>query len=122
MDLRKLEWDAGICQKIGIPMDMLPKICSSSEIYGVVSETKIAGVSIAGILGDQQAALFGQTCFDAGAAKNTYGTGCFLMANTGTEIRSSSNGLLTTMAFQLGAKGEPHYALEVCTFLPCHRE
>ncbi len=113
MDLRTLAWDEKICEKIGVPITMLPEIRSSSEVYGKVFETKVAGVPIAGILGDQQAALFGQTCFEAGAAKNTYGTGCFLMANTGTEIRSSSNGLLTTMAFKLGAEGEPHYALEV---------
>jgi glycerol kinase len=90
---------------------MLPEIRSSSETYGKAKEHAIEGVSIAGILGDQQAALVGQTCFGQGEAKNTYGTGCFLLMNTGTRKVDSKSGLLTTMAYKFGAE-EPHYALE----------
>jgi glycerol kinase len=90
---------------------MLPRIASSSEVYGNATLESIRGVPVAGILGDQQAALVGQSCFDAGEAKNTYGTGCFLLMNTGHEIVQSKYGLLTTVAFQW--KGErAHYALE----------
>ena len=95
----------------GIPRAILPRIRSSSEVYGDGTLEAVRGVPVAGILGDQQAALVGQTCFAAGEAKNTYGTGCFLLMNTGTEIVQSRFGLLTTVAYQI--KGQPaHYALE----------
>ena len=111
MDLKALAWDAEILERFGIPMPMLPRICSSSEIYGKATLPAIAGLPIAGILGDQQAALVGQACFAAGEAKNTYGTGCFMLMNTGEEPASSQHGLLTTVAYKLG-KQPPCYALE----------
>jgi glycerol kinase len=95
----------------GIPEKMLPKIASSSEVYGQAQLDSIRDVSIAGILGDQQAALVGQTCFNPGEAKNTYGTGCFMLENTGTEIVQSKFGLLTTVAYKFGDK-PAQYALE----------
>jgi glycerol kinase len=111
MDLHTLDWDAGLLRAFDIPLDLLPAIRSSSECYGEATLDAIAGVPIAGILGDQQAALVGQTCFAPGEAKNTYGTGCFLLMNTGTEAVQSHYGLLTTVAFRIG--GRPaHYALE----------
>jgi glycerol kinase len=111
MNLETLDWDPGLLSAFGIPRQVLPKIRSSSECYGPATLDAIQGVPVAGILGDQQAALFGQTCFNAGEAKNTYGTGCFLLMNTGTEIVQSRFGLLTTVAFQL-QHGPAHYALE----------
>ena len=111
MDLSKLEWDDEILERFGVPKAMLPQIVSSSEVYGKVSSGPLAGVPIAGILGDQQAALVGQACFEAGEAKNTYGTGCFLLMNTGTKLVESNHGLLTTAAYRFG-KGAIHYALE----------
>ena len=111
MNLETLEWDREILDAFGIPAAMLPEICSSSEIYGRVKEGALAGVAIAGILGDQQAALVGQTCFDAGQAKNTYGTGCFMLMNTGEKAVQSQHGLLTTVAYKLG-KQPARYALE----------
>ncbi len=111
MNLETLDWDPDLLAAFGIPRAMLPEIRSSSEIYGEATLDEVAGVPAAGILGDQQAALVGQTCFRAGEAKNTYGTGCFLLMNTGTGIRQSRCGLLTTVAFRLGS-GAPHYALE----------
>jgi glycerol kinase len=111
MNLRTLDWDPGLLSAFGIPRQMLPEIRSSSEVYGEATLDCVKGVPIAGILGDQQAALVGQTCFEAGQAKNTYGTGCFLLMNTGTEMVQSRYGLLTTVAFQL--HGQPaRYALE----------
>ena len=111
MNLRTLDWDPELLSAFAIPRQMLPEIRSSSEVYGAAKLEAIEGVPVAGILGDQQAALVGQTCFAAGEAKNTYGTGCFLLMNTGTEIVQSQHGLLTTVAFQL--EGQPaHYALE----------
>jgi glycerol kinase len=111
MNLRTLDWDPELLGAFGIPRQILPLIRSSSEVYGAATLDAVAGVPVAGILGDQQAALVGQTCFQAGEAKNTYGTGCFLLMNTGREIVQSKHGLLTTVAFQL--HGEPaHYALE----------
>jgi len=100
-----------LLEVFGIPEAMLPKIRSSSETYGVAREPAVKNVPIAGILGDQQAALVGQTCFEAGEAKNTYGTGCFLLMNTGTRKVESNSGLLTTVAYKLGDQS-PHYALE----------
>jgi glycerol kinase len=90
---------------------VLPRICSSSEIYGKATLPAVAGLPIAGILGDQQAALVGQACFEAGEAKNTYGTGCFMLMNTGERPSSSQHGLLTTLAYKFGAH-PPCYALE----------
>ena len=111
MNLATLEWDREILQDFGIPIQMLPKIVSSSEVYGTAQLSPIAGVAIAGILGDQQAALVGQACFKPGEAKNTYGTGCFMLMNTGEKAVLSKYGLLTTVAYKLGAK-PAHYALE----------
>ncbi len=110
MRLDTLEWDPELLALFGIPGGMLPAIRSSSEVYGELTTTALAGVPIAGILGDQQAALVGQTCFHPGAAKNTYGTGCFLLMNTG-EARVSRHGLLTTVAYRFG-KQPACYALE----------
>jgi glycerol kinase len=111
MNLDTLEWDDGLLAAFEIPRAMLPAIRSSSERYGVASAEPIQGVPLTGILGDQQAALVGQTCFSVGEAKNTYGTGCFLLLNTGeTPVRSRS-GLLTTVAYRFGAEA-PRFALE----------
>jgi len=111
MDLRTLQWDAEILNAFGIPANILPRIVSSSEIYGEAKLDSISGAKIAGDLGDQQAALFGQTCFSPGEAKNTYGTGCFLLMNTGTRPVASTCGLLTTVGYKLGGKPAV-YALE----------
>ena len=112
MDLRTCEWDDRLLEAFGIPRSMLPEIRSSSEVFGhAESSSLLREVPIAGILGDQQAATFGQAAFDAGESKNTYGTGNFLIVNTGDEIVRSANGLLTTVAYRLDG-GEPRYALE----------
>jgi glycerol kinase len=112
MDLRQLAWDDGIAGTIGVPTGMLPEIKASSEVYGEVrSGGALNGVKIAGILGDQQAATFGQTCFDVGEAKNTYGTGNFLLLNTGTDAVTSKNGLLTTVGYKIGDQ-DAVYCLE----------
>ncbi|MDX8051932.1 glycerol kinase GlpK [Lentzea sp. BCCO 10_0798] len=112
MDLDTLQWDESIASDMGIPMSMLPAIRSSSEVYGQVRERgALAGVPIAGILGDQQAATFGQACLSPGEAKNTYGTGNFMLLNTGTEKVMSENGLLTTVCYKIG-EAAPVYALE----------
>jgi glycerol kinase len=111
MNLQTLDWDQELLNAFSIPRNILPEIRSSSEIYGEARLDSVRGVPVAGILGDQQAALAGQTCFRAGEAKNTYGTGCFLLMNTGQDIVESRCGLLTTVAFQ--SKGQPaQYALE----------
>ncbi|GLU51060.1 glycerol kinase GlpK [Dyadobacter frigoris] len=111
MNLRTLQWDQEMLDAYNIPALMLPEIKSSSEVYGTVSNEVLPGVPVAGILGDQHAALVGQTCFEPGMAKNTYGTGCFLVMNTGSELKMSDNGLLTTIAYKFG--NEPvQYALE----------
>ena len=110
MDLETLTWDDDLLDAIGVPRSVLPRIVPS---VGVIAESgePLAGVPFAGILGDQQAALFGQACFEPGMAKNTYGTGCFLLLNTGEQVVRSDNGLLTTVAYQIA--GEPAwYALE----------
>jgi glycerol kinase len=110
MDLATLDWDEELLEAMRIPRQMLPEIRPSSEVLGS-AVSPIAGVPVAGILGDQQAALFGQTCFRPGEAKNTYGTGCFMLMNTGTTRVSSVSGLLTTVGYQIGS--EPAvYALE----------
>jgi glycerol kinase len=111
MNLSTLEWDAELLRAFNIPREILPEIRSSSEIYGEVQEGPLRGVPVAGILGDQQAALVGQTCFRRGEAKNTYGTGCFLLMNTGGKPVASQHGLLTTVAYKLG-KQPACYALE----------
>jgi glycerol kinase len=111
MNLKTLEWDDELLRALSIPRQILPQIRSSSEIYGQVAQGPLKGVAIAGILGDQQAALVGQTCFRSGEAKNTYGTGCFLLMNTGTKPTESKHGLLTTVAYKLG-KEPARYALE----------
>ena len=111
MNLATLNWDHEILQLFEIPQSMLPQISSSSEIYGSAQLDPIKDIPIAGILGDQQAALVGQTCFDPGEAKNTYGTGCFMLENTGTKLIRSKFGLLTTVAYKFG-KQPAHYALE----------
>lgn len=111
MDLSTLSWDANILRDFGIPAQMLPKIVSSSEVYGEATLPVLQGIPIAGVLGDQQAALVGQACFKPGEAKNTYGTGCFMLMNTGTRPVLSKCGLLTTVAYRLGS-APTHYALE----------
>jgi glycerol kinase len=112
MDLELLDWDPELCEAVGVPASMLPEIRSSSEVYGEVRARGILpGTPIAGILGDQQAATFGQACLDPGMAKNTYGTGNFVLLNTGTEVKRSSNGLLSTVCYQLGSQSAV-YALE----------
>ena len=110
MDLATCQWDDEILQVLSIPKAMLPTIQASSKVYAKAKGV-LSGVPLAGILGDQQAALVGQTCFNPGQGKNTYGTGCFLLMNTGEKPVQSKHGLLTTVAYQLG--NEPvHYALE----------
>src|SRR6266542_4283573 len=101
MNLETLDWDDEILGILGVPRAMLPQIRASSEVYGD-AKGDLAGIPVAGDLGDQQAALFGQTCFSVGEAKNTYGTGNFLLLNTGNEIVQSKSGLLTTLAYNLG--------------------
>ncbi|MFD1831566.1 glycerol kinase GlpK [Streptomyces desertarenae] len=110
MNLRTLDWDRRICDSMGVPAAMLPEIRSSAEVYGE-ARGELAGVPVASALGDQQAALFGQTCFAPGEAKSTYGTGTFLLLNTGTEAVNSYNGLLTTVGYRIGGQ-DPVYALE----------
>jgi glycerol kinase len=111
MNLATLDWDDELLSAFNIPRDVLPRIVPSSEVYAASKLTTLADVPVAGILGDQQAALVGQACLEAGEAKNTYGTGCFLLMNTGTEPRQSTQGLLTTVGYQFGAD-DAHYALE----------
>lgn len=116
-NINTLQWDEKILAEFNIPLSMMPEVKKSSEVYG---QTNIGGkggtrIPIAGIAGDQQAALYGQMCVQAGQAKNTYGTGCFLLMNTGQEKVTSHNGLLTTLA--CGPRGEPAYALEGAVFM-----
>lgn len=111
LNLRTLDWDPELLATFGIPRGMLPRVASSSEVYGEATSSELAGVPIAGILGDQQAALVGQTCFAPGEVKNTYGTGCFLLMNTGESIVPSHFGLLTTVGYKLG-RAPACYALE----------
>lgn len=110
MDLETLSWDDSLLDVIGVPRSMLPRIVSSSEVIAPARDP-LGGVPFAGILGDQQAALFGQACFEPGAAKNTYGTGCFLLLNTGEQAVRSENGMITTVAYQRAGEA-PRYALE----------
>ena len=112
MNIDTLDWNEDICATMGVPPSMLPAIKSSSQVYGEGRERGVlAGRPIAGILGDQQAATFGQACFQRGMGKNTYGTGSFMLINTGREAVRSKNGLLTTVAYQVGSR-DPVYALE----------
>ncbi len=113
-NIKDLCWDERICRELGIPMNILPQVKNSSEVYGTMNIQGVQ-VPIAGIAGDQQAALFGQTCFAEGDAKNTYGTGCFLLMNTGKRMVRSKNGLLTTIA--VGLDGKAEYALEGSVFV-----
>ncbi|MBA5225127.1 glycerol kinase GlpK [Streptomyces griseoaurantiacus] len=110
MDLRTLRWDSAICAAMNVPEAMLPEIRSSAEVYGT-AVGQLAGVPVASALGDQQAAVFGQACYDVGSAKNTYGTGSFLLLNTGERPVPSKNGLLTTMGYKIGDEA-PVYCLE----------
>ncbi len=113
MDLETLSWDANIADAIGVPLSMLPRIASSSEVYGYTTENGPFGgrIPVAGDLGDQQAATVGQACFSPGEAKNTYGTGCFMILNTGTKLVPSKSGLLTTACYKFG-DNDCVYALE----------
>jgi len=111
MNLSTLQWDENILREFEVPAQILPKIASSSEIYGHAKLPSIRDVAVAGVLGDQQAALIGQVCFKPGQAKNTYGTGCFMLLNTGEKIIPSRFGLITTVAYKLGNR-PAHYALE----------
>ncbi len=113
-NIHTLDWDETLLRALDIPRAMLPRVCSSSEVYGYVSLPG-GDIPIAGIAGDQQAALFGQTCFAPGDAKNTYGTGCFLLMNTGKQACESKNGLLTTIGIRIGS--ETQYALEGSVFV-----
>jgi len=117
-DIDKLEWDELLCQRLDIPKGMLPECCPSSHIYGAVAKLSglelLEGVPIAGDAGDQQAALFGQTCFEEGQAKNTYGTGCFTLMNTGEKRIMQGGGLLSVIAWGIG--GKVSYALEGSVF------
>lgn len=112
MNINTGQWDPTICKEYGIPLSVLPTIRSNSEVYGKVVVGALTSVPIAGCLGDQQAALVGQQCFEAGSAKNTYGTGCFMLLNTGSTAVPSTHGLLTTVGFQLGPQAKIQYALE----------
>ena len=113
-NIRSLKWDETILKALGIPRQMLPEVKSSSELYGY-AEVYGKKIPVAGIAGDQQSALFGQACFGAGQAKNTYGTGCFMLMNTGEKLCRSKNGLLTTIAAT--PKGTVHYAIEGSVFM-----
>jgi glycerol kinase len=116
LDIRTLDWDDDLLRALGVPRRMLPEVRSSSEIYGETSPELFGGaIRIAGAAGDQQAATFGQACFEPGSAKNTYGTGCFMLLNTGREPVPSKNGLLTTVGWKLG--GEVTYCLEGSVFI-----
>jgi glycerol kinase len=111
MDLGRLAWDPDVCAEMRVPLAMLPQIRSNSEVYGRIKGGVLDGVPLAGSLGDQQAATFGQACFNTGDAKNTYGTGNFLLLNTGQKPPPSEHGLLSTVAYQLPG-ADPVYALE----------
>jgi glycerol kinase len=111
LNLKTLQWDPALLKAFEVPEILLPSVKSSSEVYGEATIPALEGVRIAGILGDQQAALAGQACFEPGEVKNTYGTGCFLLMNTGERMVPSQCGLLTTVAYQFG-KAPAHYALE----------
>uniref|UniRef100_A0AAX7VBH8 glycerol kinase n=1 Tax=Astatotilapia calliptera TaxID=8154 RepID=A0AAX7VBH8_ASTCA len=111
-NIHTMDWDPELCKYFGIPMEILPRVRSSSEIYGLMKSGALSGIPISGCLGDQSAALVGQMCFQDGQAKNTYGTGCFLLRNTGVKPVMSEHGLLTTVAYKLGRDKPACYALE----------
>jgi glycerol kinase len=113
-NIRELQWDKKLLQELGIPASMLPEVKPSAHHFGDLQIEKHA-IPITGVAGDQQAALFGQACFEPGMAKNTYGTGCFMLMNTGTSIQRSKNGLITTIAW--GLDGKVEYALEGSVFI-----
>lgn len=118
-DVDKLQWDSYLCEKLDIPMSILPRVAPSSEVYGAVAQgipgiEALAGIPICSAIGDQQAALFGQACFKPGQAKNTYGTGCFLLMNTGKERVHSKNNLVTGIAWGIG--DEVEYCIEGSAF------
>lgn len=112
MNIHKLQWDPELLEFFGVKSNILAKIVSCAEEYGKFADGVLKGYPIAGCLGDQQAALVGQKCFASGEAKNTYGTGCFMLFNTGPDLVMSKNGLLSTVAYQLGPNDKPTYALE----------
>lgn len=112
MNIKTLQWDSALCKFFSIPMSILPQIKSCSEIYGYLSCTSLCGIPISGCLGDQQSALVGQMCFKQGQAKNTYGTGCFLLYNTGKSLVMSQHGLLSTVGYKMGSNAPTVYALE----------
>jgi len=111
-NINELKWDQKLCDFFDIPINCLPEVCSSAEVYGEIQQSKLVGTPISGILGDQQAALVGQGCLKEGMAKNTYGTGCFLLQNTGCQPITSQHGLLTTVAYKLGKDAPATFALE----------
>jgi glycerol kinase len=115
-NIKTLSWDKKLCDYFGIPMSMLPEVRPSSSIFGFVSIFDVE-IPIAGVAGDQQAALFGQTCFRKGDVKTTYGTGCFLLMNIGNNFCQSKHGLVTTLAASTSYKGKPDYALEGSVFV-----
>lgn len=115
-NIRSLEWDQKMMTELDVPASVLPEVKQSSEVYGHTESSLFGGeIPIAGIAGDQQAALFGQACHEAGMAKNTYGTGCFMLMNTGEEVVTSNSGLLSTIAY--GIDGKVNYALEGSIFI-----
>ena len=116
-NIHTLKWDEDLLALLQIPSAMLPEVCASSEVYGYTSEALFGGksIAIASVIGDQQGALFGQACYSAGMAKNTYGTGCFMLMNTGSKAISANHGLLTTIAW--GIDGQVEYALEGSVFV-----
>ncbi len=115
-NIHRLDWDDEILRLLDVPREILPEVRPSSGVFGTTDPSVLgAAIPVAGIAGDQQAALFGQTCFETGSAKNTYGTGCFVLVNTGTQARRSASGLLTTIAW--GIDGKVEYALEGSVFV-----
>ncbi|CAE8659537.1 unnamed protein product, partial [Polarella glacialis] len=113
MNIKTLQWDASVCKDIGVPMSALPAIKSNSEVFGAVKGfPSLEGILISGAVGDQHAALLGQGCLEVGSSKNTYGTGCFMLLNTGADPVTSKNGLLTTIGYKLGPDVPVTYALE----------
>ena len=115
-DIGRLRWDTELCEALDIPMQVLPEVRDSSGSFGTTDPELLgAALPIGGVAGDQQAALFGQTCFEEGSAKNTYGTGCFMMMNTGASLRRSASGLISTIAW--GSGGKVEYALEGAVFV-----
>ncbi len=115
-NIKEKQWDSELCNLLDIPSHILPEVKASSDNYGKVNSIKVINeIPITGVAGDQQAALFGQTCFKKGELKNTYGTGCFIMMNTGEECIASEKGLLTTLA--INSKGNPSFALEGAVFI-----